>query len=151
MIRGYFPLIITTVSCIFITIMGKLCYIKYFGGLSMNKRTLGSKGEIIAKEFLQKQGYKIKEENFWSRYGEIDIIAEDDDYLVFVEVKFSHQTSYVRPQEQITYYKQQHLKRVANYYLVTQQIEKDCRFDVVAILQNEEQQEIELIRNAFLV
>ncbi|AGB40610.1 TIGR00252 family protein [Halobacteroides halobius DSM 5150] len=117
----------------------------------MNKRTLGSKGEIIAKEFLQKQGYKIKEENFWSRYGEIDIIAEDDDYLVFVEVKFSHQTSYVRPQEQITYYKQQHLKRVANYYLVTQQIEKDCRFDVVAILQNEEQQEIELIRNAFLV
>ena len=53
-----------------------------------NKRTVGSRYEEEAAAFLQKQGFQILEKNYRDRYGEIDIIAKENGYLVFVEVKY---------------------------------------------------------------
>ncbi|GAB6098917.1 YraN family protein [Halanaerocella petrolearia] len=117
----------------------------------MNTREIGKQGEYVAKKFLQEKGYRIQEENFWARYGEVDIIAYEGDYLVFIEVKLVRGDSFVEPQQQVDYQKQTHLRRVANYYLIEHNLEVDCRFDVVAISQIQKDYKIELIRNAFLV
>ncbi|MCK8827122.1 YraN family protein [Natroniella acetigena] len=116
----------------------------------MNKREQGARGEKIAKKFLRKKGYQILEENFWTRYGEIDLIGQDGDYLVFIEVKLSTSRSFASPLEKVDYKKRQHLIRVARYYLSLQQQEIDFRFDVVAILSYQQQNKIKLIKNAFL-
>ncbi|WP_408954568.1 YraN family protein [Natroniella sp. ANB-PHB2] len=116
----------------------------------MDKREKGEWGEKIAQEFLIKKGYQILEENFWTRYGEIDLIGQDGEYLVFIEVKLSTSSSFASPLEKIDYKKRQHLIRVARYYLSLKQQEVDFRFDVVAILSYQQQNKIKLIKNAFL-
>ncbi|MCK8816549.1 YraN family protein [Natroniella sulfidigena] len=116
----------------------------------MNTRKQGANGEKIAKKFLEKRDYRILEENFWTRYGEVDLIAQEGDYLVFVEVKSATTRSFASPLEKIDYKKRQHLIRVARYYLSLQQREVDFRFDVVAILSYQQEDKIKLIKNAFL-
>ena len=119
----------------------------------MNKRELGRKGEEIAADFLREQGYQLIEENFWSRYGEIDLIAYEDDELVFIEVKSVTRSSLINPKQNINYLKKKHLERVARYYLLTEATEGlSCRFDIIAISKvKADCPKIELIRNAFLV
>ena len=75
--------------------------------------TLGVWGEEKAARFLTEQGYTILERNFHSRYGEIDLIAEDQDFLVFVEVKLRASTSHGLPEETVTLRKQEKLLRLA--------------------------------------
>jgi len=113
----------------------------------MDSRRKGKLGERLAKDFLIRRGYLILEENFWCRYGEIDLIAKDSTYLVFIEVKLVKNRAFVDAKEQVNYSKREHLKRVARYYLSYHQLDGDFRFDVVAISNGE----IELIQNAFLV
>ncbi|PRX26649.1 putative endonuclease [Orenia metallireducens] len=115
----------------------------------MDTRSLGRMGEELAKLFLEKEGYQIIEENFWCRYGEIDLIALQKDYLVFIEVKLSSNKSYMNPQEKVDYRKQKKLEQVARYYLSNKQVESDFRFDVVAISGDKRDREIELFKNAF--
>ncbi|TDX51955.1 YraN family protein [Orenia marismortui] len=115
----------------------------------MNTRRIGRRGEKLARDFLVKKGYKIVEENFWCRYGEIDLIAKKEAYLVFIEVKLSNIASYFTPQEKVDYKKQLKLKKVASYYLSLHQIDSDFRFDVVAISAYRGKEEIELFKNAF--
>ncbi len=116
----------------------------------MSNTTTGNKGEELACQYLKNQGYKILEKNYHIRAGEIDIIAKDGEYLVFVEVKtrFSHQ--YGLPKESITYQKIKHLLRTAAFYL--QKInwgDKPYRLDVVSIdyANSKIKPEIELIKN----
>ena len=113
----------------------------------MNKRSLGSEKEKLAAEFLQKQGYHIREMNFRCRQGEIDIVAWEDRYLVFVEVKYRLDGRSGEPEEAVTPGKQQTIRRVAEYYLHRYRFPENtpCRFDVVGIKGGE----IRLIRNAF--
>ncbi|OCL27410.1 YraN family protein [Orenia metallireducens] len=115
----------------------------------LNTRTLGKVGEELAKLFLEKEGYRILEENFWCRYGEIDLIAKEADYVVFIEVKLSNNKSYLTPQEKVDYRKQRQLEKVARYYFSLQQVDSDFRFDVVAISGDKKNREIELFKNAF--
>lgn len=112
-----------------------------------NKRTIGSEQEHMAAEYLKGQGYVILEFNYFSRNGEIDIVAKDGDTLVFVEVKYRKNMKYGHPLEAITYYKQNALLKTARYYLLTHGYGEDtkCRFDVVAMLPNS----ITLVKNAF--
>jgi len=113
----------------------------------MNKRTVGTKFEQIAAEFLQKNGYEILEFNFRSRQGEIDLIAREEEYLVFVEVKYRSNLKSGMPQEAVDLKKQRIISKVATYYCM----KNNCfdtvptRFDVVAILEDE----IKLLKNAF--
>ena len=113
----------------------------------MNTKILGNKGEALAKEFLKKQKCKILETNYSNKLGEIDIIAEKDDVLVFVEVKARTTLKFGLPRESVTAYKQHKIKMVASYYLQkTKQFNKVCRFDVIEILGDK----INHIQNAFM-
>lgn len=81
-----------------------------------NNLLLGKKGEDIAADYLVRHGYTIVERNFRKRYGDIDIIAQKGDVLVFVEVKTRTSDLYGRGEEAISRVKIHHLTRSAQYY-----------------------------------
>lgn len=113
----------------------------------MNHRKTGSRFEQIAAEYLVGQGAVILEQNYRSRQGEIDLIIKDGVYLVFVEVKYRHDARKGYPEEAVGFYKQQHIRSTARYYLFSHNYGEDtpCRFDVVSILGNE----IRWLKDAF--
>ena len=112
-----------------------------------NNRALGTQKENIAAEFLQKQGYSIVQMNFRCKQGEIDIIATDEQYLVFAEVKYRADGHCGNPGEAIDFRKQKKIYRVAEYYLYSSRLPQDtpCRFDAVII----EGDNITLVKDAF--
>lgn len=113
----------------------------------INKRKLGQEKEVLAAEYLTEQGYHVLERNFYSRAGEIDIIAQDKEYLVFIEVKYRKNAAAGHPEEAVTKAKQRRLVMAARYYLTVRRLPQAalCRFDVVAITG----EKIRLIRDAF--
>jgi len=118
----------------------------------MNKVSLGKKAEEAASEYLSKKGYKIVARNFRCSFGEMDIIAEDADVLVFVEVRSRRSSFYGLPQESVDWLKQQKLRRLASYYLKINNVsDRKCRFDVIGILfdQDKKVKSLELIQDAF--
>jgi putative endonuclease len=113
---------------------------------------LGKRGEGIATRFLEDNGYKILEKNYKSKLGEIDIIAQEDKTLVFVEVKTQKTHTTGSPQESVNQDKQYQLSKAAITFLKSRSLlSKSCRFDVVSIILNEDKtlEEIKLIKNAF--
>lgn len=93
----------------------------------------GDKGEEYAVKYLKKNKYKILERNYRKRYGEIDIIAENDGYIAFVEVKTRHQNSMTLPVEAVDRKKQQRLIKTAYTFLSERVSDKMCRFDVCEV------------------
>lgn len=112
-----------------------------------NKRCTGSRYEEQAAAFLIRQGFQILEHNFFCRKGEIDIVARDGDFLVFVEVKYRQSGQSGDPAEAVTVRKQRRIIQAARYYLFTHGYSEEtpCRFDVVAILG----EELRYYRDAF--
>ena len=108
-------------------------------------RTIGILGERQAEKFLKKLGYKIIDRNFSSRFGEIDLIAQDNNYLVFIEVKKRKNTSHGNGAEFVDVAKQRKIIKTANMYIQFNQIDSDIRFDVIEINNNT----INHIKNAF--
>lgn len=100
-----------------------------------NKRSIGSRYEAAAAEYLKKQGYRILEQNFCCRSGEIDIIAKQAEYLVFVEVKYRRNESCGNPLEAVDIRKQRRISKTALYYCMRHGYGDTCpcRFDVIAI------------------
>ena len=118
--------------------------------MANRKQEIGKKGESIAVRYLKKQGYKIVDQNYRSKAGEIDIIARDKKTLVFVEVKTRRSRSFGSPKWAVTPKKQKAISMAALYYLkMTNQTGANARFDVVSILAQGEVPQIELVRNAF--
>lgn len=113
----------------------------------MNKRTVGTSYEKLAAAYLQRQGYEILAYNFRCRMGEIDMIAKDGEYLVFVEVKYRSGSQMGNPLEAVHWKKQQIISRAASYYCWKHGYAENtpCRFDVVGICG----EEYMLIKNAF--
>lgn len=113
----------------------------------MNRRAVGTRYEDRAAAYLESQGYHILEHSYRSRAGEIDLIARDGEYLVFVEVKYRADNSCGSPLEAVDYRKQRKIIQVARFYLLTHGwgTETCCRFDVVAVCG----EELVLVRNAF--
>lgn len=99
---------------------------------------IGQRGEETACKYLESKGYSIIKRNFhFGRNGEIDIIAEKDNILVFVEVKSRTNDAYGDPLLSINYPKQKALRKAAEGYLYINKItDKECRFDVVLINLN---------------
>ena len=100
----------------------------------MNKTLIGKKNEIKAVKYLSDKGFKILTTNFSTRYGEIDIIAQKENVLVFVEVRSKKSDAYGHAEETITQKKIDRIKKTAEIFL----IENNClfdevRFDVIAI------------------
>jgi putative endonuclease len=102
--------------------------------MSRERRLLGQAGEALAADTLRQQGYTILTRNYRTPYGEIDLIAQHGDTLVFVEVKLRRSEVFGSPQAAVNSTKQRHLKLAAQYYLIRQRAtEIKVRFDVVAI------------------
>ena len=99
----------------------------------MIARDNGKFGEDKAADFLKKNGYSVIERNFRCRMGEIDIIAETDEYLVFVEVKTRKNDSFGQAREYVTFSKQQKIKKTALMYLTYHDSDKQPRFDVIEV------------------
>lgn len=101
----------------------------------MNTREKGDKAEEIAVKYLVDKGYSIKKRNFsFGKIGELDIIAEKDDTLVFVEVKSRYNKLGPDPILSINYPKQKSMRKTAEGYLYVNKIEnKSCRFDAILI------------------
>lgn len=116
-------------------------------GTGMNKRRFGQEKELLAAGYLKGRGYRILEHNFHSRMGEIDLVARDGAYLVFIEVKYRRDTAAGYPEEAVTAAKQGKIMQTAKYYLMVHGLPENtpCRFDVVAMTGGD----IRLISNAF--
>ena len=117
----------------------------------MNRQEVGKLGEEAARKFLKKRGYRIREVGFRCPRGEIDIIAQRKDCLVFVEVRTKSNLDFGTPEESITRAKKEKLIALALTYTSTHQnIPTLWRIDVVAIELDEKgkTKRIELIENA---
>ena len=113
----------------------------------MNKRATGAGYEAQAARFLERSGMQIVAQNYRTRSGEIDLIARDGKYLVFVEVKFRANTKNGNALEAVDLRKQRTIIRTAQHYLLRYGygMQTPCRFDVVGINGTE----ITHIKNAF--
>ena len=117
----------------------------------MDRQQVGKLGEQAAQRFLKKRGYRIRETGFRCRHGEIDIIAQHKNYLVFVEVRTKSNLDFGTPEESITQAKKERLIASALTYTTTHQnIPSLWRIDVVAIELDDKgkAKRIELIENA---
>ncbi len=94
----------------------------------------GALGEQYAAAYLIKKGYTIAERNFRSRFGEIDIIAENDEFAAFVEVKTRSADYISRPAEAVTLQKRRKIIKTAQYYLLNNEKGLQPRFDVIEIV-----------------
>jgi putative endonuclease len=111
---------------------------------------LGKSGEALAIRHLKKEGYRILAHNYRNRLGEIDIIAQDGDTIVFVEVKSRRTGSFGHPKLAVNPAKQRQISKVALSYLKQyRQLDTSARFDVVSILSAGNAPNIEIIKNAF--
>jgi len=118
----------------------------------MSNKTLGSYGEFLARQYLKAQGYRILEENFRNKLGEIDLIARDGKTICFVEVKTRQSLTQGQPYEAVTLWKIRKLSQMAASYLKYKyhSLEVPSRFDVISIVQDEgTPPEIKHIKNAF--
>jgi putative endonuclease len=117
----------------------------------MDSKEIGALGEKIAAEYVTRLGYVIRERNFRSREGEIDIIAQKDDFLVFVEVRTRRSHSFGTPEESVTAKKKERLLALAEAYIEGgDDLPHSWRIDVVALElgPDGEVSRLELIENA---
>ena len=110
---------------------------------------LGQKGEDLAADHLEKAGYKILFRNWkWGKH-EIDIIAENQDFIIFAEVKTRNNDFYMHPASAVTREKQKSIIWAANGYLQKFNVDKESRFDVITIIKTGESYQIDHIEGAF--
>jgi putative endonuclease len=117
----------------------------------MKRRDTGILGEKLAKDYLKKRGYRIRETNYRCPEGEVDIIAKHKDYLVFIEVKTRRSLEFGSPEESITANKKARLRAVAAHYQQAHdRLPQLWRIDVVAIEldRKDKPSRIELFENA---
>jgi len=119
----------------------------------MDPRQRGNWGERIAHEYLRKNNYKIITTRFRSRFGEIDIIAKNWEFLVFVEVKTRKDATFAYAREYVGKVKQRKMIATAKYWLAVRPTKLQPRFDVIEIYAKDGEStispEIIHIENAF--
>ena len=103
---------------------------------------IGYLGENIAKDYLEKKGYFIVDQNYKNKYAEIDLIARHKDNLVFVEVKTRIGEQFGIPEDAINRDKLRRLIRNAQVYMMRKNYDMDFRIDAVCIVLNEDKQPI---------
>jgi putative endonuclease len=102
-----------------------------------DRRGLGQYGEQLATEYLRKKGYSVVARNWRCEYGEVDVVANDDATLVFVEVRTRRGNSMGSPEESITPAKQARLASLSEAYVDESGWQGDWRIDVVAIVMGQ--------------
>ena len=99
-----------------------------------NHKIIGNIGEEIAQNYLQRQGCKIIQRNYYSRFGEIDIIAEKDNILLFVEVKYRKNERFALATESITSQKKHNMRLTIETYLQKYPTNQPLRIDLITII-----------------
>lgn len=103
----------------------------------VNSKALGIYGEKTALRHLSSRGYRIRDVNFSTKGGEIDIVAEKNGIYIFFEVKARIGETHGKPYEAVTKWKLKHLKRAINYYLLIKNLQSTpLRIDVISIIFN---------------
>lgn len=112
---------------------------------------IGKQAEDLACEYLHRQGLRLLQRNYTTRYGEIDLVMRDHDTTVFVEVRYRSRDDYVDALNSIDTYKQRKLIRTAQHYLQRQKSNPlhAARFDVIAISAQGTEAQIHWVKNAF--
>lgn len=112
-------------------------------------KTRGGEAEDQARDYLQQRGLKLVTRNYSCRMGEIDLIMEEGNILVFIEVRYRKQSGFGTPAETITRHKQRRIIAAAEHYLLTGKARTPpCRFDVLAIT-GDRRERIDWIKDAF--
>ena len=104
--------------------------------MATEKRITGNLGEDFAENYFKKKGFSTLR-NYHSRYGEIDIIAENEEYVLFVEVKTRKAGTMLSPVESVNYRKQQKIILTAQDYMMKSESEKQPRFDIFEVWHTE--------------
>ncbi len=115
----------------------------------MNKSELGKLGEELAVKHIKSLGYKILARNWRFSYYEIDIVAKDKNEIVFIEVKTRKDDLHGLPEFAVSKRKQQKISEAAEAYVHEFRIDKECRFDVVAIIYNKQKSKLYYTKDAF--
>ena len=116
----------------------------------MPDNSTGKIGEDFTADYLVSNGFEIVKRNYHSRFGEIDIIAKDKDYIVFVEVKARKKGGLTNPLEAVTKSKQMKIIKTAQLFLLENQFDLQPRFDVAAIYTvNKKVVSVDYIDSAF--
>ena len=114
-------------------------------------RGRGQEWESLAERHLKKAGYRILDRNVRTKVGEIDLVAEENGILCFIEVKGRRGTGFGLPEEAVDAEKQRRIFRAAEAYLQSRRLaDRRCRFDVVAILQDGADSDVSIHRDAFV-
>lgn len=116
----------------------------------LNRLKIGKQGENVAADFLVTKGMKIVTRNYHSRFGEVDIIASDDKFIAFVEVKTRAAHAMVSGIEAVDSHKQRKLLLTAEFFLQQNTTELQPRFDVIEVTHSSDAYEVtNYIQNAF--
>lgn len=116
-------------------------------------KAIGYYGENIAEEWLVKNNYKIIQRNFRCKLGEIDIVAYDEEYICFIEVKTRYEYKFGTPSEAVNSIKKNRIKKTALYYIYINNCRnQNYRFDVVEVMLNRKNtnNNTNIIKNAFM-
>jgi putative endonuclease len=111
---------------------------------------LGKEGEKLAEEFLLKNGYQILEKNWRFKKAEVDIIAKKNEILAVIEVKTRSSNYFGNPQDFVNQKKIKLLVEAIDQYVISKELDLEVRFDIIAILKNNNSYEIEHLEDAFL-
>lgn len=111
--------------------------------------SLGKKGEQLAADYLRDKGCRILERNWATGHREVDIIAEDEEFIIFVEVKTRRPDFRLHPREAVSVPKQRNIIQVAQAYILSHHCEKEARFDIISIVDGGSEHSLEHIKDAF--
>jgi len=111
---------------------------------------LGTKGEAMAKAYLEEKGYEIMEENWCYGKAEVDLIAYYDKRIIFIEVKTRTSTGFGQPEDFVSEAKQRNLQKAADEYIYLMNFKGEIRFDIIALIFNKREEfSIRHIEDAF--
>lgn len=122
----------------------------------MDRAQIGRLGEAMTADYLKSKGFLITRRNYRSKYGEIDIIAESPEYVIFVEVKTRREDFLMAPADAVSRLKQQKIARTALEFLSKLRMDINARFDIAEVIytmadDGELTFRLNYIRNAFTV
>ncbi len=119
--------------------------------MSSLSKNIGYKGEQIAVDYLSQNGYIILNRNYHSKFGEIDIIASKDEYIIFIEVKTRNVNAWDSPKSAVSKSKQIKIIKTAMTYLAEHNVDSYVRFDVIEIINIGNISTINHIDSAFIL
>jgi len=115
----------------------------------MNSIDVGKRGEEAAREYLEANGFVIRDTNWRWGHKELDIVAEKNKTLHVIEVKTRNANFFVEPQANVDRQKRQNLMRAANAYVLYHNLELDVQFDIITVVAKGEEYTVEYIPAAF--